>query len=272
MAIVGDYDVDGFLDLFVVNGFNLRPLQFGGPNRLFRNRGNGKRWLEIDLVGRQSDREATGARVFVTANGVRQVREQNGAYHRWSQDSKRLHFGLAGAARATVRVEWPSGTVQTFNDVAANRLYRITEGNAALAAVTPGGAAPYQCGPPPINAGVDRGVFIWRDCPSGEWRMKTAAAGGRVVFAGSITSSGAYKSVKGVGLNTADSLTRPAPNKIVFRFDTVGKSKDGVNFVPQDGASACLRVDTPAGLQVFYGPFRRPLSQPIDLDTRGSCN
>jgi hypothetical protein len=272
MAIAGDYNVDGFLDLFVTNGFNLRPLQFGGPNRLFRNNGNGKRWLEFDLVGQQSDREATGARVFVTANGVRQLREQNGAYHRWSQDSKRLHFGLAGADRATVRVEWPSGTVQTFNDVATNRLYRIIEGNSALAVVNPGGAAPYQCGPPTINAAVDRGVFIWRDCPSGEWRMKTAAAGGQAIYAGSITSTAAYLSVKGMGLNTADSLTRPEPNRIVFRFDTRGTAKDGVNFVPHDGASACLRVDTPAGLQVFYGPFRRPLATPIDLDTRGACH
>ena len=33
--------VDGFLDLFVTNGFNLRPLYIGGPNKLFHNNGNG---------------------------------------------------------------------------------------------------------------------------------------------------------------------------------------------------------------------------------------
>jgi hypothetical protein len=46
---------------------------------------------------------------------------------------KRAHFGLAGATQATVRVEWPSGTVQTFNNVAADKLYRITEGGGIVA-------------------------------------------------------------------------------------------------------------------------------------------
>jgi hypothetical protein len=270
MAVAGDYDVDGFLDLFVTNGFSLRPLQFGGPNKLFRNKGNGNRWIEIDPVGQQGERDATGTRVFVTANGVRQLREQNGAYHRWSQDSKRLHFGLGTAQTATVRIEWPNGTVQTFNNVASNRLYRAPQGG-ALAAVTPGGAAPYQCGPPPINAGVDKGVFIWRDCPSGEWRLKTAAGGGQAIYAGNVTSPAAFVSVKGTGLTTADSLTRPNPTTIAFRFDTRGKSKDGVNFVPKDGVSACLSINTPSGLQVYYGPFRRPLPTPVDLDTRKAC-
>jgi hypothetical protein len=46
---------------------------------------------------------------------------------------KRLHFGLAGAAQVNVRVEWPSGTVQTFNGVVTNKLYRITEGAGIVA-------------------------------------------------------------------------------------------------------------------------------------------
>ena len=61
--------------------------------------------------------------------------------------------GLGGAQTATVRIEWPNGTVQTFNNVASNRLYRATQGG-TLAAVTPGGAPAYQCGPPTINAGA----------------------------------------------------------------------------------------------------------------------
>ena len=46
------------------------PLGFGGPNKLFRNKGNGNRWIELDLVGTKSDRDAVGARVYATANGV----------------------------------------------------------------------------------------------------------------------------------------------------------------------------------------------------------
>jgi hypothetical protein len=271
-AIAGDYNVDGFLDLYVTNGFNLRPLRTGGQNKLFRNQGNGKRWLEFDLVGTQSEREATGARVLVTAGGVTQLRENNGGYHRWSQDMKRLHFGVAGATTASVRVEWPSGATQNFTNVATNRLYRITEGG-GIAAVTPGGAPAYQCGKPVLNPAVDRGVFIWRDCPSGEWRMKTAAGGSStsIIYSGSITSTAAFVKVTTVGTNNADKVDKTDPKKIVFRLDTRGTSTDGINFTPKDGLSACLRVAAPAGVKVFYGPFRRQLTATLDLDTRGGC-
>lgn len=134
-VVTADYDVDGFLDLFVTNGFNLRPLGFGGENKLFHNKGNGKHWIELDLVGTRSERDATGARIYATANGITQLRVQNGAYHRWSQDLKRSHFGLAGATAVNLRVEWPSGTVQSFTGVAADKVYRINEklGIAAVA-------------------------------------------------------------------------------------------------------------------------------------------
>jgi hypothetical protein len=132
-VVTADYDVDGFLDLYVTNGLNLRPRLYGGPTKLFRNKGNGKRWIELDLVGKRSDRDATGARIYATANGVTQLRVQDGGYHRWSQNMKRAHFGLAGATQATVRVEWPSGSVQTFDGVATNKLYRITEGGGIVA-------------------------------------------------------------------------------------------------------------------------------------------
>ena len=78
-VISGDYDVDGFLDLFVTNGLNLQPLGFGGPNKLFHNNGNANHWVEVDLVGTTSDRDATGAKVYATAGGVTQLRVQNGA-------------------------------------------------------------------------------------------------------------------------------------------------------------------------------------------------
>ena len=108
----------------------MRPLYIGGPNKLFHNNGNANHWIELDLVGVNSDRDATGARVYATANGVTQFRVQDGRYHRWSQDAKRIHFGLAGATAVNLTVKWPSGVVQTFPNVAANKLYRITE-NAA---------------------------------------------------------------------------------------------------------------------------------------------
>jgi len=127
-AVTADYDEDGFLDLFVTNGFNLQPRYIGGPNVLFHNNGNHNHWIELDLIGVNSDRDATGASVYATALGVTQFRVQDGRYHRWSQDSKRIHFGLAGASSVSLTIKWPSGLVQTFPNVAANKVYTVTEG------------------------------------------------------------------------------------------------------------------------------------------------
>jgi len=131
-VVTADYDVDGFLDLFVTNGFNLQPPYLGGPNTLLHNNGNANHWIELDLVGVNSDRDATGARVYAnTPDGVQQFRVQDGRIHRWSQDFKRIHFGLAGNTTTSITVKWPGGAEQTFTNVAANHLYEVKEGAAS---------------------------------------------------------------------------------------------------------------------------------------------
>ncbi len=270
-VISGDYDVDGFLDLFVTNGFNLRPLYVGGPNKLYHNKGNSNHWVELDLVGTHSDRDATGARVYATANGITQMRVQNGSYHRWSQDAKRSHFGLAGASAVDLKVIWPSGAVENYPAVAADRLYKITEGS-GIAPVALGIAPAYPCGPPALDGTVDSGVFIWRDCPSGQWRMRTASAGGNITYIGKVTSSSTYTNVAGVALSGTDVVDNSTNAKLIsFSLTTSGGNLDGVNFLPQDGTNNCLKLDAPALTQVYYGPFRTPIAQPFDLDTQGAC-
>jgi hypothetical protein len=271
-VVSADYDLDGNVDLFVTNGFNLRPLGAGGENKLFRNRGGNNHWVQIDLVGTQSDRDAVGAKIYAMAAGKTQLRVQNGGYHRWSQDLRRAHFGLAGASTVDLRVEWPSGNVQTFNGVAANRLYRVTEGQ-GIAAVTPGNAPAYPCGAPALDGSKDSGVFIWRDCPTGEWRLKTVSAGTRIVYTGKLVSPVNFASVKPQGIEADDTLNWTAdPKRIAFSLVTTGTGTDGFNFTPQDGKSACLQVDAPAGVNVYYGPMRKAVAQPFDLDTQAGCS
>ena len=127
---VADFDNDGFLDLLVTNGNGEVPYT-NGPYQLFHNLGNSNHWLELQLQGVQSNRDAVGARVIVTAGGKSQMREQNGGMHRISQNFQRLHFGLAGNTLvSTITVSWPSGLVQTFNNVAADQILQIIEGQA----------------------------------------------------------------------------------------------------------------------------------------------
>jgi hypothetical protein len=114
--------------VFVTNGLNLVPQRTGGQVQLFRNRGNGNHWLELDLAGVASNRDGVGAKVYVTAGGITQYREQNGGYHRWSQNFSRIHVGLAGNTAADVRIDWPSGKEDLYPGVQANAVYRATEG------------------------------------------------------------------------------------------------------------------------------------------------
>jgi hypothetical protein len=126
-VVTADYDLDGFLDLLVTNGNNMRPVYLGGTKQLFRNRGNSNHWLQLDLSGTNSNRDGVGARVYVRAGGIRQYREQNGGYHRWSQNFSRIHVGLGGNTRADVEVVWPDGVTRTYSGLVADRVYRVRQ-------------------------------------------------------------------------------------------------------------------------------------------------
>ena len=127
-AAWGDYDNDGFLDLFVANGFFVR----SANNLLYRNNGNSNSWLNLRLIGTVSNRSAIGAkvRVLATIGGKTfwQLREISGGSSFGSQNDMRANFGLGDATNADiVRIEWPSGIVQAMTNVAAKQFLTVVE-------------------------------------------------------------------------------------------------------------------------------------------------
>ncbi len=128
----GDFDNDGFLDLFITNGSTSFFLDSAGVD-LYRNLGNANHWLTLDLEGTESNRDGIGAQVFVLAGGVTQVANRSGGIHASSQDDPRIHFGLgANLVAAQVIVRWPSGTVDGLTNVVADQFVTIVEGEHPL--------------------------------------------------------------------------------------------------------------------------------------------
>jgi len=119
-AAFADLDDDGDLDVAVAC--------LDGPPLVLRNDTAGGHWLQLRAVGRKSNRDGSGARVTVRTGPLSQVREIKRTLGIYSVSDPRAHFGLGGAEKADlVRVEWPSGTVDEFHEVPADRHYRVDE-------------------------------------------------------------------------------------------------------------------------------------------------
>jgi hypothetical protein len=127
-AAWGDYDSDGFLDLFVTNGEDNTDF-IRGPHFLYRNQGNGNHWLKVTLVGTVSNRQGLGANVVIRAGRAMQFREMNGADgHFLGQGSTPLHFGVGAATVINqITVQWPSGSSQVLRRVPADREITVVE-------------------------------------------------------------------------------------------------------------------------------------------------
>jgi hypothetical protein len=126
---VGDLFNDGKLDA-VINVMDGHPV-------LLRNVSPDKNhWLELKLVGGGktatgpgSPRDAVGAIVYVTANGMKQRGDvlSGGSY--LSSNDPRPHFGLGQATTVdAIEVHWPSGKVEHFTVPGVDRIVTIAEG------------------------------------------------------------------------------------------------------------------------------------------------
>jgi enediyne biosynthesis protein E4 len=129
-AAWADFNRDGFPDLFVSNWGNVA--SGDAFNYLYLNNGNSSAWLGIRCLGRVSNRSAIGAKVRVKAiiNGqeVVQLREISGGGYYVSQNALDPLFGLGDATNViSVRVEWPSGIIQEFLNIAPRQFIDITE-------------------------------------------------------------------------------------------------------------------------------------------------
>jgi hypothetical protein len=120
---IGDLFNDGKLDA-VINVMDGHPV-------LLRNVSpDHNHWIEMKLVGGpKSPRDAVGATVYVTANGMKQREDvlSGGSY--LSSNDPRPHFGLGTATKVDdIEIHWPSGKVEHFNVPGIDRIVTLKEG------------------------------------------------------------------------------------------------------------------------------------------------
>jgi enediyne biosynthesis protein E4 len=120
-----------FGDVFNTGNVDVLFRNVNEPPSLLKNmNADGYHRVLFKLIGTKSNRAAIGARVTIRSAGVIQLGEVRGGASYLSQNDLRLHFGLGAAKKIeSVEIRWPSGKIETLENVAADAIYTIVEGS-----------------------------------------------------------------------------------------------------------------------------------------------
>lgn len=138
-----DFDDDGDQDVFEQMG-GAKPVD-EYRDALFENPGFDRHWLQIKLVGTQSNRSGIGARIHVRLNEAGENRSLYrfvGSGGSFGANPLREHIGL-GTSReiSSIEVFWPASNLrQTFRNLTADQFIEITEGEKDIRVIRQGAA------------------------------------------------------------------------------------------------------------------------------------
>ena len=144
---VADFDNDGALDLVINNNPGDCGCATVSATLLRNNVGAKRNWLAVELVGTKCNRDAVGAEVLAEIDSRRgakphlakQLRLVSAGCSYASQHSSRLYFGLDDVSQVDrLTVRWPGGEEETFENIGARQLIRITQGKGIVTGPLPG--------------------------------------------------------------------------------------------------------------------------------------
>lgn len=148
---MGDYDLDGDVDVYSCTGGPSHLAWTLERNCLWQNQGNANGWIALDLVGVLSPRTAVGARTSARTPSGHEAHDQVSVGRGFANTpSATQHLGLgAESAIDHVQIDWPSGVRQTLLAPAANQRLTVVEtGMRMLGTPSPGGTVVLEtCGP-----------------------------------------------------------------------------------------------------------------------------
>jgi hypothetical protein len=120
----GDLDDDGDLDI-VTNNYDAHPglLRNDTPTASETNHA-----IRLKLVGTKSNRDAIGTKMEIQAGSLLLHRQHRGGRSLESSHDPREVIGIGPNAKADrITIRWPSGTIQTLENVEAGPLHTIEE-------------------------------------------------------------------------------------------------------------------------------------------------
>ena len=118
---LGDFDADGRIDIVVTS--------MDANAELWMNRSpSAGHWLDIALHGTKSNRDGIGARIKVVTKAGTQYNHQTSSVCYASSSLGPVHFGLGSESNVQkVEITWPSGFVQTLENIDADSILKVTE-------------------------------------------------------------------------------------------------------------------------------------------------
>jgi hypothetical protein len=128
---VGDLWNDGQLSVVIVN-------VYAKPSLLTNTVRSGNHWIAFKTVGTRSNRDGIGAKITVKVGKRTLVDEVRSGSSYISQNDLRVHFGLGSATKLDgVQVRWPSGLVESFNNLSVDTINTLKEESGTSVATPP---------------------------------------------------------------------------------------------------------------------------------------
>jgi len=126
-AAFGDLFNDGKIDV-VINCIDHTPVLLRNVNP------DTNHWVGIKLIGGlKAPRDAIGATVFLTSNGIRQRADVMSGGSFESSNDQRLHFGLGQSVTVdTLEVRWPGGAIENVKLPGIDRYFVIEQGKGVV--------------------------------------------------------------------------------------------------------------------------------------------
>ena len=118
---IGDINNDGRIDAVVTTNH--------GPAHVLLNQTDtSNHWITLHLTGHKSNRDGIGAVVELKTSRGTQWATVTTSSSYLSASDPRIHFGLGNSTIVEcIRIQWPSGIVQTMLDVEADRQVQVDE-------------------------------------------------------------------------------------------------------------------------------------------------